>query len=303
MGRIKRLFAMSNSLNEKTAGSPSGDGGFGAIDSHQHFWLYDKERHSWLNDEMKEIRQDYMPENLLPVMEDAGIQGSVLVQVDQTEEENDFQLNNASKFDFIKGVVGWVNLQGDDVEDRLGYYGQFEKMKGFRHILQGEADRALMLKPAFKNGISLLAKYGFTYDILIFPDQLQYAYELVKAFPGQPFVIDHAAKPYIKAGEVEAWAKGMATIAQLPNVSCKISGMVTEADYKLWNAVQLRPYIDVVVQAFGTNRVMFGSDWPVCLVAAGYKQWVDVLREYFAPFTQSEKEAFFGNNAAAFYNL
>jgi len=244
-----------------------------------------------------------MPQDLLPVMEDAGINGTVLVQVDQTEEENEFQLSNASKFDFIRGVVGWVDLQSDDIEDRLAYYEQFEKMKGFRHILQGEPDRALMLKPAFKNGIGLLAKYGFTYDILIFPDQLQHAVDLVRAFPNQPFVIDHAAKPYIKAGEIAAWEKDMHTIAQLPNVSCKISGMVTEADLKLWNKQQLTPYIDVIVQAFDTNRIMFGSDWPVCLVAAGYKQWVDVLREYFAPFTQSEKDAFFGGNATVFYNL
>lgn len=292
--------------------APSGDGGgpshsplggLGGVDAHQHFWLYDAERHSWINDEMRVIRQDYMPENLLPVMEASGVQGTVLVQVDQTEEENDFQLSNASKFDFIKGVVGWVDLQAANIEDRLAHYEHFEKMKGFRHILQGEADRALMLKPAFKNGISLLAKYGYTYDILIFPDQLPYALELAKDFPHQPFVIDHAAKPYIKAGMIDEWAKGMQAIAELPNVSCKISGMVTEADYKLWTAEQLRPYIDVVVQAFGTNRIMFGSDWPVCLVAAQYKQWVDILREYFASFTQAEQEAFFGNNATAFYNL
>jgi len=277
--------------------------GVAAIDAHQHFWLYDAGRHGWINDDMREIRRDFMPEHLLPVMEENGVQGTVLVQVDQTEDENRFQLDNAAKFDFIRGVVGWIDLQDAGVEDKLAYYEEFEKMKGFRHILQGEADRALMLKPAFKRGIGKLATYGYTYDILIFPDQLSYALELVKTFPDQPFVIDHTAKPYIKRGEIDGWRKDMLAIAQQSNVSCKISGMVTEADFKTWTAQQLKPYIDVVVEAFDTNRIMFGSDWPVCLAAASYKQWIGLLREYFAPFTQGEKDAFFANNAIAFYNL
>lgn len=301
---------MTESLNMHNLAAANAPGatnyaplGVAAIDAHQHFWLYDAERHGWINDDMRDIRQDFMPEHLLPVMEDAGVQGTVLVQVDQTEEENRFQLDNAAKFDFIRGVVGWIDLQDEGVEDRLAYYEEFEKMKGFRHILQGEEDRALMLTPAFKRGIGKLAKYGYTYDILIFPDQLSYALELVKAFPDQPFVIDHVAKPYIKRGEIDGWRKDMQAIAQQPNVSCKISGMVTEADFKTWTPQQLKPYIDVVVEAFDTNRIMFGSDWPVCLAAASYKQWIELLREYFAPFTQREKDAFFANNAIAFYNL
>ncbi|HVX50809.1 MAG TPA: amidohydrolase family protein [Chitinophagaceae bacterium] len=273
------------------------------IDAHQHFWLYDEQRHGWINDDMREIRKDFMPENLYPKMEESGVSGSVIVQVDQDEAENEFQLANAAKFDFVKGVVGWVDLQADNIEDRLAYYTEFEKMKGFRHVLQGEEDRALMLKPAFKNGISMLIKYGYTYDILIFPDQLQYALQLAKDFPGQPFVIDHLAKPYIKAGKMDGWKQDIQAIAQLPNVYCKISGMVTEADLNIWTKEQLTPYIDVVVKAFGMGRVMFGSDWPVCLVAASYKQWITLLREYFEPFSQAEKEAFFGANAASFYKL
>jgi len=283
--------------------SPLGVGASVCIDSHQHFWQYDAERHSWINDDMREIRKDFMPEDLFPVLEENGVQGTVLVQVDQTEEENKFQLVNADKFDFIKGVVGWVDLQADNIDERLQYYKQFEKMKGFRHVLQGEQDRALMLKPAFKHGISLLEKYGFTYDILIFPDQLQYSLELAKAFPNQPFVIDHLAKPYIKARAIDDWKKDIQAIAAMPNVYCKISGMVTEADFTQWKKEELVPYIDVVVQAFDTSRIMFGSDWPVCLIAASYKQWITLLREYFASFTQKEQEAFFGNNAAAFYKL
>jgi len=293
--------------NENGAGvsyAPLGDGGaWGIIDSHQHFWQFDPVRDSWINDDMRVIQRDFYPEHLLPVLQENGVTGTVIVQSDQSEEENAFQLENASKFDFIKGVVGWVDLQDENVEERLGYYSGFKKMKGFRHVLQGEKDRALMLKPAFKHGISLLKKYGFTYDILIFPDQLGYSLELAKTFPDQPFVIDHVAKPGIKAGDITAWANAMQDIAQLPNVSCKISGMVTEADWKQWKKEDLLPFIDVVVNAFGTKRIMFGSDWPVCLVAASYKQWIDLLREYFAPFSQEDKDAFFGGNATRFYNL
>jgi L-fuconolactonase len=229
--------------------------------------------------------------------------GCVLVQVDQTEEENTFQLNNAAKFDFIRGVVGWVDLQANNVEERLQYYQQFKKMKGFRHILQGETERALMLKPAFKNGIGLLSKYNYTYDILIFPDQLQYAYELVKSFPGQRFVIDHIAKPYIKDHKIDEWRKDMFLFKSCANVYCKISGMVTEADWMNWKYEDFVPYLDVVTETFGTKRIMFGSDWPVCLVAASYDRMINIVQQYFSSFGKDEQTDFFGNNAIQFYNL
>jgi L-fuconolactonase len=295
-------------LSHPPLGAPApertGDEGVaGGIDSHQHFWQFNPVRDSWITDDMHMIRRDFMPEDIFAVIQDAGINGTVIVQSDQSEEENDFQLGNAAKFDFIKGVVGWVDLQDDRVGERLEYYSSFEKMKGLRHVLQGEKNRALMLEPAFKRGISLLAKYGFTYDILIFPDQLGYSLELVKEFPDQPFVVDHIAKPYIKKGDIGAWKRDIQAIAQCPNVYCKISGMVTEADWKNWRKEDLLPYIDVVVNAFGTKRIMFGSDWPVCLVAASYKKWVGLLREYFAGFTAQEQQDFFGNNATRFYKL
>ncbi len=284
-------------------GDSSYEAGSGIIDSHQHFWEFDAVRDSWITDDMHVIQQDFMPVHLFPLLREAGVQGTVIVQSDQSDAENTFQLENADKFDFIKGVVGWVDLQNENVEESLRYYKRFEKMKGFRHVLQGEKDRAMMLLPNFKRGIGLLNKYGFTYDILIFPDQLPYSLELVKAFPDQPFVIDHLAKPPIKEKKIDDWARDMQAIAQLPNVQCKISGMVTEADWKKWRKEDLVPYIDVVVNAFGTNRIMFGSDWPVCLVASSYQQWINLLKEYFKPFTQGEKDAFFGGNAARFYRL
>ena len=274
------------------------------IDAHQHFWAYDPIQHEWINHDMWAIRKNFMPGDLQPLLEAEGIDGCVVVQVDQTEEENEFQLGHAEKHDFIKGVVGWVDLQCPEVEERLAFYKKHPKMKGFRHILQGEKDRALMLKPAFKRGIGLLQKFGYTYDVLIYPDQLGYALDLTASFPDQPFVIDHVAKPYIKDGRLtDEWKTAIGAVAARENVYCKISGMVTEADWKSWKAEDLHPYIDTVAEAFGPKRIMYGSDWPVCLVAASYDRWYGLLKDYFSEFSKDEQAAFFGGNAIQFYNL
>lgn len=273
------------------------------IDAHQHFWKFDPVRDSWINNEMLVIQRDFLPQDLQPLLSDNKVDGCVIVQCDQSENENEFQLNHAAHFDFIKGVVGWVDLQSSAVEDRLEFYHSFNKMKGFRHILQGESDRAMMLRPAFKNGISKLQKFGFTYDILIYPDQLDYVRELVAAFPYQKFVIDHIAKPNIKAKTIVEWKKGIEALAEYPNLYCKISGMVTEADWKNRGKEDCNPYMDVVVESFGTNRIMFGSDWPVCLVAASYQQTMEIVMNYFSSFTASEQQDFFGLNAIEFYDL
>lgn len=274
------------------------------IDAHQHFWKFDPIRDSWMGPEMKVIQKDFLPADLLPVLEAAGITGSVVVQADQSEEETEFHLENARQFDFIKGVVGWVDLQAPYVEEKLAYYRAFPKLKGFRHVLQGEKDRALMLKPAFKRGIGLLEKFGFTYDILIYPDQLGYTREFVASFPDQPFVIDHIAKPYIKDKKITAeWKAAIRAVAAHENVSCKISGMVTEADWKNWKPEDFRPYLDVVAEAFGPSRILYGSDWPVCLVAASYQQVIGLVKDYFSSYSVAEQEAFFGGNAIKFYNL
>lgn len=274
------------------------------IDAHQHFWKYDPVKHGWINDEMWVIRRDYSPADLLPLLQGAGFDGCVTVQVNQAEEENTELLELAAKNDFIKAVIGWVDLQNPDVEARLEWYRGSPKLKGFRHILQGERDRALMLKPAFKRGIALLKKFGYTYDILIFPDQLGYTREFVAAFPEQPFIIDHIAKPYIRDRFItEEWKEAIRAVAQYPQVYCKISGMVTEADWKNWKPEHFKPYLDTVVEAFGTNRIVFGSDWPVCLVAAAYEQVVAIVDDYFAAYSADERAALFGGNAAEFYHL
>ena len=273
------------------------------IDSHQHFWKFDPVKYDWITEEMSVIKKDFLPGDLKPVLQKNNFDGCVTVQVEQTEKENDFLLNIAERNDFIGGIVGWVDLQSKNIEDRLVYYKQFQKLKGFRHILQGEKKRDLMLSPEFKKGISYLAKYDFTYDILIFPDQLMFARDLVNEFPEQKFVIDHLAKPYIKDGKIEEWKKDIETIGAFENVSCKISGMVTEADWKKWNTKDFFPYLDVVVNSFGPNRIMYGSDWPVCLVAASYDQALGIVQKYFSSFSKDEQDAFFGGNAIKFYNL
>jgi L-fuconolactonase len=273
------------------------------IDSHQHFWKYDPLRDSWITEDMSVIQKDFLPLDLKPILKHHGFDGCVVVQSDQSEDENEFQLNNAAQHDFIKGVVGWVDLKSPSVEKQLEYYSQFKKMKGFRHVLQGEKDRAFMLQPAFMKGISLLTKYNFTYDILIFPDQLKHTLDFVKAFPDQPFIIDHLAKPYIKDKKIDEWKKDTKAVAKCKNVYCKVSGMVTEADWKQWKKEDFTPYLDVVTEAFGIDRLLFGSDWPACLPAASYEKVFEIVKDYFSSFTKNEQELFFGGNAISFYNL
>jgi len=273
------------------------------IDAHQHFWIFDPVRDSWITDDMAVIQRDFLPVHLKPILQENHIDGCIAVQADQSETQNSFLLELASENDFIKGVVGWVDLRAKNIEERLDYYSQFENMKGFRHVLQGEEDRALMLKPDFMNGIGKLKKHGFTYDILIFPDQLQYVPEFVNAFPDQKFVIDHIAKPDIKNRKVADWAKEMRTIAELDNVWCKVSGMVTEADWKNWKTDDFEPYLDVVFEAFGVEKVMFGSDWPVCQVAATYTAMADIVTQYTSTLSLSEQSVFWGENAVNFYNI
>ncbi|OUJ71355.1 amidohydrolase family protein [Hymenobacter crusticola] len=273
------------------------------IDSHQHFWQFDPVRDSWITDDMAVIRRDCLPPDLAPLLQRHGFAGSVVVQSDQTEAENEFQLRNAAAHDFIKGVVGWVDLRAANITERLAHYQQFDKLKGFRHVLQGETDRALMLTPEFKRGIGALREFGFTYDILIFPDQLRFAAELVASFPDQPFVLDHLAKPYIKDQKLEGWEQDIRALAAHKNVLCKVSGMVTEADWQHWQPADFRPYLDVVFEAFGANRVMFGSDWPVCEVAGGYDRMLGVAHDYLASFSATEQALFWGGNATTFYKL
>jgi len=273
------------------------------IDSHQHFWKYDPVRYDWIDDNMSVIQKDFLPEDLDPILKANGFDGCITVQSHQSEQENEFQLANADEHDFIKGVVGWVDLQSPKIEERLAYYQQFEKLKGFRHVLQGESQRDFMLRPDFLKGISMLKKYSYTYDILILPDQLKYTTEFVSQFPDQRFVIDHIAKPNIEQKELKDWEKDIKVVAAFENVHCKVSGLVTEADWRNWQPADFNNYLEVVTNSFGTKRLMYGSDWPVCKVAAGYGQVVNIVKDYFSAFSQTEQQAFFGGNAIEFYNI
>jgi L-fuconolactonase len=273
------------------------------IDAHQHFWNYDAVTHSWITDEMAMLRRDFLPPDLAPLLAGNNFDGSVAVQADQTLEETYFLLQLAKENPFIRGVVGWVDLQAPGVGDQLASLKQFEKLKGFRHILQGEPDNAFMLRSAFLNGIKELGNYHFTYDILVFPGHLENVRKLVQQFPEQSFVIDHLAKPGIKNGEIKEWEKDMRSLAACSNVCCKLSGMVTEANWKHWKKEDIYPYIDVIIESFDTGRVMFGSDWPVCLVAGSYQQVTGIVDDYIAGFSRDEKNKIFGENAISFYNL
>lgn len=273
------------------------------IDSHVHFWDYDPVRNSWITEDMRAIRRDFLPGDIGPLLKEHAIDGCILVQVNQTEAENDFFLKLASAHNFVKGIVGWVDLCRENIRDRLQHYQAEKKIRGFRHILQDEADRAYMLRPDFIKGIGSLQEFGFTYDLLIYPDQLSPALQLVKTFPEQLFIIDHLAKPAIRNRELDEWEKGIFDISRMENVYCKLSGMVTEARGQPWTNKTFTPYMDAVIESFGTDRVLFGSDWPVCLQAATYGEVLNVAEDYFSAYSSSEKEKIFGGNAVAFYGL
>jgi L-fuconolactonase len=274
------------------------------IDTHQHFWHYEPVKDSWMNEDMDLIRRDFMPAELLPIIEALDFKGCVTVQVAQTEAETNFLLKLAAENPMIRGVVGWVDLMSKDIESMLEKLSENKLLKGFRHVLQAEPNDRFMLSPAFRRGIGLLQKYSFTYDILIHPRHLKIARELVQGFPEQPFVIDHLAKPYIKAQSIKEWEADIKRIAQMPNVYCKVSGMVTEADLHHWKPSDLMPYLDTVFYAFGPERLMFGSDWPVCLIASTYEQWVHLLELYTTEALSSkQRESFWAGNAIKFYNL
>lgn len=272
------------------------------IDAHHHCWRYNAEQHAWIDDSMQAIRKDFCPEDLQPCIDENEITGTVLVQVDQTHEENHFMLSLAQTSTFIKGLVGWIDLLAPDLHDQLAMWTEEPHMKGFRHIAQAEA-HDFLARPDIIKGIGALHKYGFTYDILIKPPQMEAALQLVAALPDQPFVIDHLAKPYIAAGALAPWKQHIRQLAQHKNVYCKISGMVTEADWKHWTYAQMEPYMEVVWEAFGAHRVMFGSDWPVCLVAASYNGVVSAAARFVSTCSATEQAAFWGGNARRFYRL
>ncbi|TLP71112.1 amidohydrolase family protein [Maribacter sp. ACAM166] len=272
------------------------------IDSHQHFWKYNAIKDAWITDDMKKIQKDFLPEHLSSIYQNLNITGCVAVQAEQSEAETEFLLKLAEANGFIKGIVGWVDLCHPNITERLEHFAKNPLFKGVRHILQAEKDD-FVLDPQFQFGISQLRTCGLTYDILIHPQQLENTIKMVAKFPENKFVIDHLAKPYIKAGKIDQWKKDIQQIAQFPNVCCKLSGFVTEADLANWKYEDFVAYFDVIFEAFGAYRVLFGSDWPVCLLAAEYETVFDIVKRYVNNFNLDEKQAILGGNASRFYNL
>lgn len=273
------------------------------IDAHQHFWRYDAKRDDWITDQMSVIKRDFLPGDLQPELAANGIDGTIAVQADQSEVETEFLLGLAAQNSSIAGVVGWIDLRSPALGERLEYFHQFEKLCGLRHVVQAEADNRFLLREDFLRGIGMLAEFGYTYDILIYPKQLPAAIEFVAKFPKQPFIIDHLAKPEIKGARISEWAGQIRTIAQSPNVYCKVSGLITEADWRTWRKEEFRPYLDVAFEAFGNDRVIFGSDWPVCLLAGKYGEVKQLIVDYTADFSAEDRAKIFGLNAVHFYGL
>ena len=272
------------------------------IDAHQHFWQFDPVRDAWIADNMQVIRRDFMPENLKPLLDDNGIDGCVAVQADQSIKETEFLLDLAANHDFIKGVVGWLDILADDLSERLAYYANNPFFKGIRHIAQGEAADFLQ-QTAVINGIGQLEKFGLTYDLLVYAHQLPAAIELVRSLPNQAFVLDHIAKPKISEGLDVAWGANIKQLAAFPNVTCKVSGMVTETNDFQWKSANFESFLNVIVANFGIERIMYGSDWPVCLLAAQYEEQLTIVQDYFAAFSEAEQAKVMGGNAIKFYNL
>ncbi|NEW83034.1 MAG: amidohydrolase family protein [Mariniphaga sp.] len=273
------------------------------IDSHNHFWNYDPIEYDWINDSMNVIRQDFLPENLKITIQEAGVDGVISVQARQSVEETDWLIGMAHQSDFIKGIVGWLPLIQDDMEVYLERYTGETILKGLRHVIQGEPDPEFILRKDFNRGISLLMKYSLVYDILIVERQLPNTIRFVDQHPNQVFVLDHIAKPLIGKKELSPWKENIMELAKRENVNCKISGMVTEADYQKWTPSQLLPYFEVILEAFGPDRLLFGSDWPVCLVATSYKNWIELVRKSISQLSESEQAKILGGNAIRLYQL
>lgn len=273
------------------------------IDAHQHFWKYSPETHGWIDDSMSVLKKDYLPTDLLPELKKSGYDGCVAVQAAQTEEESFFLLQLSDEYDFVKGVVGWVDLQAEDVSDRLAYFADHPKFCGIRHIVQSEPDDRFLLRPAFMRGIKALAEFDLTYDILTFVKQLPAAIEFAGKFPDQPFVVDHISKPEIKDGKLKPWKKHIQQLAEREHVYCKLSGLVTEADWQNWEPADFAPYLDIVMEAFGPGRLMIGSDWPVCRLAGEHTAVMQLVENHISQLSDDERAAILGRNAAKFYGL
>lgn len=273
------------------------------VDSHQHFWNYQPTRDAWIDDSMAVLQRDFTADQLQVVLKVNGVDRCVAVQADPSEEETRFLLSLADTHDFIAGVVGWVDLCAQNASDRLEQFARHPKFKGVRHLVQSEPDPDFMLRADFKRGIRALAALGLTYDLLVKPHQLQAAIALVRSFPDQPFVLDHLGKPQSHNGLDKQWARELFELAAHPNVYAKLSGLVTETKNFRFTRNQFKPILDTALEAFGPDRLLFGSDWPVCLLATSYGEVLGMVKEFIAELSADQQAAIMGNNARYFYQL
>ena len=270
------------------------------IDSHQHFWRYDPASYAWIDGSMDALQRDFLPDDLLPLIGASGIDGTIAVQARQDDDETAWLVELANEHTFIKGVVGWADLRATDVDRQLERLGHEPCVVGVRHVVQAEPD-GFLDGSAFRRGIGALERFDLVYDILIYARQLPEATRFAAAFPNQRFVLDHLGKPDVRSGGLETWRRDLTALAALPHVWCKLSGLVTEADWSHWTPAQLRPYLDTALETFGPSRLMFGSDWPVCTVAASYAQVVELVREAIGEYSADEQRRIMGGTAEALY--
>lgn len=272
------------------------------IDAHQHFWVYDAAQYPWIPQDSP-LHRDWLPADLEREQVKLGFHGSVAVQARQSIEESHWLLTLADHAPLIKAVVGWVDLRSDRVEEQLAQFAAEPKFAGVRHVVQDEPDDRFLMQPDFLRGIGKLAGFDLAYDLLVRRKQLPAAVELVQQFPRQRFILDHLAKPNVKDGVVSPWREHIEQLAACENVTCKVSGLVTEADHRQWKPADFRPFLDVVFAAFGPARLMFGSDWPVCLLAGSYEQVYSLIADYARPYGEARLDDLFGGNAARIYRI
>lgn len=272
------------------------------IDAHQHFWRFDPAVHGFIDESMPVLRRDYLPAHLAPELSERGLDGCIAVQAPETLAETRFLLELADAHDFVRGVVGWVDLRAPNLDEVLAELGEHPSLVGIRHIVQSAPD-AIFEDAAFWRGVGQLAEHDLGYDVLVYERQLPLVYPRLAELPDMTLVLDHAGKPNLREPNIAAFLRQLAPLARLPNVVCKLSGLVTEAKWSSWSAEELRPVLDGALGLFGTERLLFGSDWPVCLLAASYGEVFDIIDDYFRGFSDSERAAVFGGNALRAYRI
>jgi L-fuconolactonase len=273
------------------------------IDAHQHFWMYNANRHAWISDDMKLLRKNFLPVDLIDLYKQHHIDGCIAVQADESDQETKFLLDLAAQNNFIKGVVGWIDHIDKQLDEKLHHYSTLPALKGFRHIIQGRPDSLYLANPDFHHFLKALAFYSFTYDVLITEDQLFATIKCTEKFPDQKFILDHCGKPNIKAKNRKDWGSNIKILASNPNMYCKLSGLVTEAEWNKWTYDDLLPYLEIATEHFGTERICLGSDWPVCLLSASFEKIMLYTHRFIGQLSTNEQKNILGLNACRFYGI